>query len=151
MKGHQIQVDLSSEASLSNSDRLSLGPMHPATRVGRVRRQIQSLAALHQSEIESTIQQLNDAQVSDVAARLATYQELHTQETAMVIGELADLEADLAATEARPEPAPVRTPPDPVDPAADSPKRAHWLAEQANRLVIQPISRRGFLFPGSKS
>lgn len=136
------------------------GPLHPATRLARVQQQLRSFAELHRSEIDGVIQQLNEANLQGFSARLTAYLDLHAQEMAMVAEELADLGADLqeeppstvqTSPNASAEPGRQASGVDPSDPAASSPKRARWLAEQANRLVIRPVSRRGFLLPWSKS
>lgn len=123
------------------------GPLHPATRLGRIQQQLRTFAELHGSELNGVVAQIEEAGLDEISSRLKAYGDLHEQEIAMVIEELADLESDLAETQAAHEEAP-STARDSVDPAEHSPKRARWLAAQQNRPPTRPVSRRGFLFPG---
>ncbi|MGH2491756.1 MAG: hypothetical protein ACRDF9_09615 [Candidatus Limnocylindria bacterium] len=87
----------------------------------------------------------------DVAARLRrveqqirAFKELHQSELQLILDELSDIAkqvSDEAAAESAA--APVTTI-DPADPAAASPKRAKWLAEQERKQA--PRSRRDLLF-----
>jgi hypothetical protein len=126
-------------------------PLHPTTRLLRIRQQLQSFGDLHGSEIEAVIRDLSEAGLTGLAGRLAAYRELHGTEIGMVLEELDDIARDLAG----PEEGPPSAPSSPSatgeadDPAADSPKRAQWLKEQAERQV-RPVSRRDFLFPGGR-
>ena len=138
------------------------GPLHPVTRLARVQQQLRSFAGLHRSEIGGVIQQLDEGGLQGFSDRLTAYLDLHAQEMATVIEELEDVAKDLSAASSPGRgasevqrnaksdlPQEQQKAVDPSDPAADSPKRARWLTEQANRL-LRPVSRRGFLFPGSK-
>jgi hypothetical protein len=117
--------------------------MHPVTRLGRVVQQLRSFADLHASELEGMAMDLDAAGATDVATRLRIYRDVQRDEATMVVDELVDIQTDLAAqAPASPELPPLQTPPG--DPAANSPRRAKWLAEQeaeAERLR-QPVSRR---------
>jgi hypothetical protein len=88
--------------------------------------------------------------------QIRVFKELHGNELQLIQDELADINAELASVEGAvpprtPEPVEgavsPRTPglsaPTSADPAAGSPKRAKWLAEQEKKS--QPISRRELL------
>jgi hypothetical protein len=131
-------------------------PLHPATRLGRVLQQIASFSTMHAAELEGVAAELEVAGQSELAARLRIYSDLHTQEAGLIIDELADVRSVLD------RPAPADPPPSPEaspqsgltapsarpDPAASSPKRARWLAEQAEQArqsaeaAQRPRSRR---------
>lgn len=128
--------------------------MHPVTRLARVQQQLHSFAELHQAELEGLARELEGADLGELVSRLAAYQELHRHEAAMVVEELADLAQDVEAlargleTSKGPSKAEeARSSQPQVDPAASSPRRARWLAEQAERAKPRPVSRRGFLAP----
>lgn len=117
-------------------------PMHPVTRLGRVIQQLRSFADLHASELDGMALDLDTAGATDVAARLRAYRDVQRDEATMVVQELVDIQADMATSDSTPALPPLETPPG--DPAANSPRRAKWLAEQeaeAERLR-QPVSRR---------
>ena len=126
-----------------------LGALHAATRLGRIQQQLVSFARLHRAEIEGVLPQLQAAGLTELAARLTTYQELHAGELDMVIDELADLAADFAAPQPTVQGTPGLPEPTTTDPAENSPRRAAWLTEQANRSGAKPLTRRDFLLPGS--
>jgi hypothetical protein len=126
--------------------------MHPVTRLGRVLQQVRSFTTLHASELDGLAAELEVAGQSGLAARLRVFQGLHIQEAGLILDELADVQADLdreagtgeAATSV-PESAAGQTPDRTLtDPAANSPKRARWLAEQARQAeeARRPRSRR---------
>jgi hypothetical protein len=131
------------------------GPLDPSPRLGRLLQQIRSFTALHAAELDGVAGELETAGQTELASRLRTYRDLHTQEAGLILDELADVQADLeletrAEVSKKPEsselPA-VESSPSPVDPAANSPKHARWLAEQARRAE-RPVSRRDlFLRP----
>jgi hypothetical protein len=86
----------------------------------------------------------------DVAARLRrveqqirAFKELHQSELQIILDELGDIARQVEA-EAAAESTPNASPVDPADPAASSPKRAKWLAEQEEKAA--PKSRRELLF-----
>jgi hypothetical protein len=87
-----------------------------------------------------------EVRVARLEQQVRAFRELHANELGTILGELESLRADLA-----PRPAPVEAvaqpPVDPSDPAASSPKRAAWLAEQERkeRERREPISRRELL------
>ena len=84
--------------------------------------------------------------VARLEQQIRAFKELHANELGIILGELESLRADLAP---RPVPDPAETRPtiDPTDPAASSPKRAAWRAEQdrKERERSEPLSRREFL------
>lgn len=127
-----------------------LGPLHPVTRLGRVLQQIKSFAALHTVELEQFASQLEASGQPEAADRLRKLCEIQTQEIRYILDELADLRADLerAATAASAGESVDSPSPDAAsrstDPAASSPKRARWLAEQSAR-ANQLVSRRQLL------
>jgi len=104
--------------------------------------QLRSFADLHAGELEAMAVDLDTAGAADLAGRLRGYRDIQRDEAAMVVDELIDIQQDMVATATQPLP-PLDVPPS-GDPAANSPRRAKWLAEQeaeAERLR-QPISRR---------
>jgi hypothetical protein len=117
------------------------------TKLGRVIQQLRSFADLHANELEEMAVDLDTAGATDVAARLRAYRDVQRDEAAMVVTELVDIQSDLAAqpADAPTEPAPAAAGV-PGDPAANSPRRAKWLAEQAAEAerLRQPVSRRNF-------
>lgn len=143
--------------------------MHPVTRIGRVLQQIRSFTTLHASELEGLAGELEAAGHGELAARLRVFQGLHSQEAGLILDELADIQADLdrqpppgsasasaTGSSAGGQPtvgaglaSPAATAPADegsarADPAANSPKRARWLAEQARQAEEErrPRSRR---------
>jgi len=104
-----------------------------AERVRRLEQQIRSLRDLHAGEQR------------EVAQRIEAIARVHADEMELVLEELADVAAELHAM-ASPGPAqpddltaPTATA---ADPAAASPKRAKWLAEQEER---SHLTRRDLL------
>jgi hypothetical protein len=123
-----------------------LPPTHAATRVGRVIQQLRSFGELHANELESMAVELETAGATELAARLRAYRDVQRDEAAMVVDELVDIRTDLVDA-AQTDATASATAENGVagDPAANSPKRAKWLAEQAaeaERLRL-PVSRRG--------
>jgi|SRR5579859_6082015 len=99
-------------------------------RLRRLQQQISSFRDLHVSE------------VSELARKLTAISQLQADELQLIQGELDAIvrEADTAAAPSEvSSSAPVAGP---QDPAAASPKRAKWLAEQEPR---SPVSRRELL------
>jgi archaellum component FlaC len=91
-----------------------------AERVRRIEQQIRSLRDLHASEQR------------EVAQKVEAIARIHAEEMELILDELADVAADLdAATAAATDG--TSAPVDADDPAATSPKRAKWLAEQEER------------------
>ncbi len=74
-----------------------LGPLHPATRLWRVVQQLRSFGTLHGGELDAVIEQLESAGHAEAAARLLAYRELHAQEVALIVDEVAEIRADLEA------------------------------------------------------
>jgi len=126
-----------------------LGSLHPATRLGRVLQQLRSFARLHSDELGGVIEQLEAREQPDLAASLRAYRRIHEQEASMVLDELTDIQTGLVdvGQETRSPPDRAATPVQPEsslqDPAAESPKRARWLAQQSQRAK-EAISRRAF-------
>jgi hypothetical protein len=76
--------------------------------------------------------------------QIRAFKELHATEQQLILDELTDIAAQVEAEQADASgPAPAV---DPADPAATSPKRAKWLAEQERKTA--PKSRRELLFRG---
>jgi hypothetical protein len=76
--------------------------------------------------------------------QIRAFKELHATELQLILDELTDIAAQVEAEKAdMSTPAPAA---DPADPAAASPKRAKWLAEQERKAA--PKSRRELLFRG---
>jgi metal-dependent amidase/aminoacylase/carboxypeptidase family protein len=126
--------------------------MHPVTRLGRVIQQLTSFGELHAGELETLAAEL-EATSADVAARLRVYRDVQRDEAQMIVDELVDLQADMAATDqAELAPTEAATVPAGSDPAINSPRRARWLAEQAEEEERrrQPLSRRDFFSGGAK-
>ena len=131
-------------------------PLHPATRLGRVLQQMGSFSTMHAAELDGIAVELDAAGQTELAARLRIYRDLHTQEAGLILDELADVRSDLdrpppADASPSPDPSPPAISSDPStrpDPAANSPKRARWLAEQAEQARLaaeaaqRPRSRR---------
>ena len=131
-------------------------PMHPVTRLGRIIQQLRSFGDLHADELETMAQSLDAAGAADEAMRLRAYRDVQRDEARMVVDELADIQNDMiaaaqASQPAQPSPVPEAPLPaaaaaiaNPRDPAANSPRRARWLAEQAAEAerLRQPVSRR---------
>ena len=84
------------------------------------------------------------ARLRRVEQQVRVFKELHQSELQIILDELTDIakqvEAERAAAASPAQPTDV----DPDDPAASSPKRAKWLADQANKAA--PKSRRELLF-----
>ena len=85
------------------------------------------------------------ARLRRVEQQIRAFRELHSSELQLILDELTDiskqLEEEKAAASA---PAEATGLGDPSDPAAASPKRAKWLAEQERKAA--PKSRRELLF-----
>jgi hypothetical protein len=96
------------------------------------------------------------ARLRRVEQQVRAFKELHQGELQMILDELTDIarqvDAEKSAGSAAENAAEI-TPASPVDatdadPAASSPKRAKWLAEQEKKAA--PKSRRELLFGGDK-
>ena len=82
--------------------------------------------------------------VARLEQQVRAFKTLHESELAMILDELTAFRAELAAM----SPPPSDAPPAPLsDPAANSPKRAAWLAEQQKKEEERraPLSRRELL------
>jgi len=111
--------------------------MHPVTRLGRVIQQMRSYDDLHASELEALAAELDTLGATDAAARIRVFRDVQRGEGDLVVDELVDIQQAVsqAAQQSTPQ-----TPPDPEQPIArpedawrNSPKRAKWLAEEAQR------------------
>ena len=100
-------------------------------RLQRLEQQLRSFRDLHTAEL------------GELAEKLQALARLHADELQLLLAELADITAELgrqrggALRRAEAEPG--------EDPAAASPKRARWLAEEARRMQPQAVSRRDLL------
>ena len=87
------------------------------------------------------------ARLRRVEQQIRVFRELHSSELQLILDELTDiskqLEEEKAAEAAVPSTGDAKKF-DPADPAASSPKRAKWLAEQERKAA--PKSRRELLF-----
>jgi hypothetical protein len=83
------------------------------------------------------------ARLRRVEQQVRVFKELHQSELQIILDELTDIAKQVEAERAAAEPSAQTSDVDPDDPAASSPKRAKWLAEQANKAA--PKSRREFL------
>ena len=121
--------------------------MHPVTRLDRVLQQLRSFGDLHAGELEGLAMELDAAGSSDAAARIRIYRDVQRDEANMVIDELVDIEGAMRDTMPIPPSVPLGHE---HDPAANSPRRAKWLAEQAAEAerLKAPMSRRDFFAHG---
>ena len=71
--------------------------------------------------------------------QIRAFKELHANELQLILDELSDIASEVASTE---EPT-AQQAESAADPAATSPKRAKWLAEQERKT--RPMSRRELL------
>ena len=96
--------------------------------------------------IEESVRQKLETRVMRLEQQIRAFKELHASELGQILDELASLRADLAAMAAPPYASP-GTQGTLADPAAASPKRAAWLAEQERkeREKKAPMSRRELL------
>lgn len=101
-------------------------------RLTRLEQQIRSFRALHVSEI------------GDLAKQLQTLVTIHADELQLVQDELSQILAEVAARRAGGSVSALPDLPPSDDPAANSPKRAAWLAAEEQRRA--PKSRRELLF-----
>ena len=133
--------------------------MHPVTRLGRVIQQLRTFGELHAGELEALAAELDSAEAVDVAAKLRIYRDVQRDEAQMIVDELVDIQADMAAAEQiataqaeAVEPTIALTTSGSHDPAINSPRRAKWLAEQAaeEERRKQPLSRRELFSRGPK-
>jgi hypothetical protein len=88
------------------------------------------------------------ARLRRVEQQLRAFRDLHQSEIQIILDELTDItrqvDAEKAANSTPASPADLTD----ADPAASSPKRAKWLAEQEKKAA--PKSRRELLFGGDK-
>ena len=85
------------------------------------------------------------ARLRRIEQQIRAFRELHQSELQMILDELADIAKEVGDAKAvERASAPSVVTPDAADPAAASPKRAKWLAEQERKS--EPRSRRELLF-----
>lgn len=88
------------------------------------------------------------ARLRRVEQQIRAFSKLHASELQLILDELTDIskqmEEEKAAESAASAPPADMAKVDPADPAASSPKRAKWLAEQERKAA--PKSRRELLF-----
>ena len=84
------------------------------------------------------------ARLRRVEQQVRVFKELHQSELQIILDELTDIAKQVDAERVASAPPTQPTDADPDDPAASSPKRAKWLAEQERRAA--PKSRRELLF-----
>jgi hypothetical protein len=75
-----------------------------------------------------------------VEQQIRAFKELHASELQLILDELMDITSEIEAPSKH---AASQAPSGSVDPAAGSPKRAKWLADQ--ELKSRPLSRRELL------
>jgi hypothetical protein len=117
----------------------SFAPMHPVTRIGRVLQQLRSFGDLHATELTGLADRLEPA----LGERVRAFAQMQRNELKIIYDELLDIRTDLSDLVQHGEAAPTVVPGD--DPAANSPKRARWLAEQAEQGEPTKLSRRDLL------
>jgi uncharacterized membrane protein len=92
------------------------------------------------------------ARLRRVEQQIRAFSKLHSSELQLILDELTDiskqLEEEKAAASAETSGPADTAKVDPADPAASSPKRAKWLAEQERKAA--PKTRRDLLFRGDK-
>jgi hypothetical protein len=84
------------------------------------------------------------ARLRRVEQQVRVFKELHQSELQIILDELTDIVKQVDAERAAAAPPPETSKAEAADPAASSPKRAKWLAEQERRAA--PKSRRDLLF-----
>ena len=100
--------------------------------------------------IDESVRQKLTTRVARLEQQIRAFKELHATELGLILDELSSLRAELtamaAATEAR-QSGTLDAGGPAADPAAASPKRAKWLAEEARKDEERraPLSRREFL------
>ena len=103
--------------------------------------------------IDESLRQQLATRVARLEQQIRAFKELHATELGLILDELASLRADLAAMAPPPAAADsaqttaTGSASAPADPAAASPKRAKWLADEARKEEERraPLSRREFL------
>jgi hypothetical protein len=96
--------------------------------------------------MDEALRQKLETRVARLEQQIRAFKELHATELGLILEELGAFRSELIAMKAPPADAPGPAS-DPRDPAAASPKRAAWLAEQARkeRERQEPLSRRELL------
>jgi hypothetical protein len=92
-----------------------------------------------------------ETRLARVEQQIRAFKELHASELQLILDELASIRVELASFAPKTEEAPSEktegTSATPADPAANSPRRAAWEAEQQRKAEQQkaPLSRRELL------
>ena len=84
------------------------------------------------------------ARLRRVEQQVRVFKELHQSELQIILDELTDIVKQVDAERAAAAPPAEMSDAEAADPAASSPKRAKWLAEQERKAA--PKSRRELLF-----
>ena len=84
------------------------------------------------------------ARLRRVEQQIRAFKQLHQSELQLILDELSDIAKQVEAQSAAQGTPAATAPTDAADPAAASPKRAKWLAEQEKKTA--PRSRRELLF-----
>jgi uncharacterized membrane protein len=84
------------------------------------------------------------ARLRRVEQQVRVFKELHQSELQIILDELTDIAKQVEVERAAAAPPAEASEAEGADPAASSPKRAKWLAEQERRAA--PKSRRELLF-----
>ncbi len=130
--------DLESSAAAPSLERLSV-------RLQRLEQQLRAFKVLHVGE------------VNDLAQRIGVIANLHADELQLLLDELTGIAQELATQTAASQAAGGSAGASPTapgsfaDPAAVSPKRAKWLAEEERRARPVRVSRRELLSKRQKS
>lgn len=114
------------------------------TRIARVIQQLKAFDLLHADELDAMADEIDLAGFPELATRLRTFSEVQRDEARIVIAELVDIHAEMSVVDSGERAI------TPRDPAAHSPRRAKWLADQAaqaerleqSKQLKQPLSRR---------
>jgi hypothetical protein len=88
------------------------------------------------------------ARLRRVEQQIRAFRELHQSELQIILDELTDIARQVDAEKAAKGAPALPVDATDADPAASSPKRAKWLAEQEKKAA--PKSRRELLFRGDK-
>lgn len=95
--------------------------------------------------MEDAVRRQLETRIARLEQQIRAFKELHATELGQILDEVSSLRTDLAAMVA--PPAPSERAATPTDPAAASPKRSAWLAEEARKEQERnaPKSRRELL------
>src|SRR5215217_7799494 len=110
--------------------------MHPVTRIERVLQQLRSFTTLHAAELDGLAAEFAAAGQAELAARLRVFQGLHTQEAALIVDELTDVQAELDREDDLPSP-----PRGPSIPMAPRPPLRRGEGEDGSLLPLSAPER----------